>query len=200
MYSWRVPPRKSILARLALAATVMLICGAATPLTRAEVEQRLLREPRGLNPSDAAAIAREAAKLLLQIADDHAAAPPLRGRAMDALAYARTAPVHDFLENFLIRTLPSRDATDLMLLRKAAVALGWQAGGRAVEILALVLDHPDREVRLDAAVALGLTRAQAAEKPLRARLAQETDAAVRAQIETQLKVLAPPAHPNSPGP
>ena len=50
---------------------------------------------------------------------------------------------------------------------RAAVALGWQAGGRAVDVLALLLDHADPEVRSDAALALGLTRAHAAEKPLR---------------------------------
>jgi len=42
-------------------------------------------------------------------------------------------------------------------------------------------------------VALGLTRARSAEKPLRDRLAAETDTAVRAQIETQLRVLAGPS-------
>jgi phage-related baseplate assembly protein len=42
-------------------------------------------------------------------------------------------------------------------------------------------------------VALGLTRARSAEKPLRDRLTTETDTAVRAQIESQLRVLAGPS-------
>jgi HEAT repeat protein len=172
--------------------------GPAPAPSRAEVEARLQRGTRGLDPAEAAAIAHDAAGLLMRIADDRAAAPILRTRAMSALAYAGVPAAHDFLENFLIRTLPSRDATDRSLLRKAAVALGWQAGGRAVEILAQVLDHPDPEVRLDAALALGLTRAQAAVKPLRAQLAHETDAGVRAQLESQIKLLAPPVRSSAP--
>ena len=105
---------------------------------------------------------------------------------MEALTYVRTPATREFLENFLIRKRPSSDAVDHVLLRKAAMALGWQAGPRSVDAVAALLDHPDPEVRLDAVVALGLTRARSAEKPLRDRLAAEPDAAVRAQIESQL--------------
>ena len=111
---------------------------------------------------------------------------------MEALTYVRTPATRDFLENFLIRKRPSSDAVDHILLRKAAMALGWQAGPRSVDAVAALLDHPDPEVRLDAVVALGLTRARSAEKPLRDRLAAEPDATVRAQIESQLRVLAGP--------
>ncbi len=129
---------------------------------------------------------------LAQIASDRAAASTTRARAMEALTYVRTPATRDFLENFLIRKRPSSDAVDHILLRKAAMALGWQAGPRSVDAVAALLDHPDPEVRLDAVVALGLTRARNAEKPLRDRLAVEPDAAVRAQIENQLRVLAGP--------
>jgi HEAT repeat protein len=112
---------------------------------------------------------------------------------MEALTYVRTPAAREFLESFLIRKRPSSDAVDHVLLRKAAMALGWQSGPRSVVAVAALLDHPDPEVRLDAVVALGLTRARSAEKPLRDRLAAEPDARVRAQIESQLRVLVGPA-------
>jgi hypothetical protein len=161
--------------------------------TRVEVEARLRQARQGLSSTDLAELGAKAGVLLGEIADDKAVAAPIRLRAMAGLAYVRTPAAHDFLENFLIRKRPSSDPIDRALLRKAAIALGWQAGPRSVEILATLLDHADAEVRLDAVVALGLTRARGAEKPLRDRLSGEPDAAVRAQIENQLKVLVGPA-------
>src|SRR5262245_64773995 len=108
----------------------------------------------------------------MAIADDRAADRSLRARAVAVLAYARTARSHVFLENLVLRKAPSSDPTDRLLLRRAAVALGWQSGPRVVDILAPLLDHADAEVRLDAAVALGLCRSPKAEAPLRARLDQ----------------------------
>jgi HEAT repeat protein len=165
--------------------------GAATASapTRAEVEARLQKSPLGLSSTQLAELGAGAGGLLIQIAGDRAATPSLRGRALAALAYVRTPAAHDFLENFVVRNQPSSDAVDRVLLRKAAVALGWQSGPRCVEVLAPLLDHPDAEVRTDAVVALGLTRARAAEKPLRDRLALESDPGVRTQIENQLKTL-----------
>ena len=142
-----------------------------------------------LSAPEVADLGAGAGPLLVQIADDRAATPPTRARAMEALTWVRTPATRDFLENFLIRKRPSSDAVDHLLLRKAAMALGWQAGPRSVDAVAALLDHPDPEVRLDAVVALGLTRARSAEKPLRDRLATEADATVRAQIESQLRVL-----------
>ena len=167
----------------------------ATPpatATRAEIEARLQKAARGLSATEVADLGPGAGALLAQIADDRAVATTTRARAMQALTYVRTSVTRDFLENFLIRKRPSSDAVDHVLLRKAAMALGWQAGPRSVDAVAALLDHPDPEVRLDAVVALGLTRARSAEKPLRDRLAAETDATVRAQIESQLRVLGEP--------
>jgi len=180
---------------LLLAAGLIAITGrarAAAPAapTRADVEARLQRAAHGLSPTEVAELGAGAGALLAQIAGDRAAPVPLRTRAMEALTYVRTPATRDFLENFLIRKRPSSDAVDHTLLRKAAMALGWQAGPRSVDAVAALLDHPDPEVRLDAVVALGLTRARSAEKPLRDRLATEPDAGVRAQIESQLRVLA----------
>jgi len=160
--------------------------------TRADVEARLQKAARGLSAAEVADLGAGAGAVLSQIADDRAASPTIRARAMEALTYVRTPATRDFLENFLIRKRPSSDAIDHVLLRKAAMALGWQGGPRSVDAVAALLDHPDPEVRLDAVVALGLTRARSAEKPLRDRLAAEPDATVRAQIESQLRVLAAP--------
>ena len=160
--------------------------------TRATVEARLRQGRQGLSSTDVAELGAAGGVFLVEIAGDKAAAAPIRLRAMAGLAYVRTPAAHDFLENFLIRKRPSSDPLDRAMLRKGAVALGWQGGPRTVEVVAALLDHADAEVRLDAVVALGLTRARSAEKPLRERLAGEPDAAVRAQIENQLKVLVGP--------
>ena len=179
---------------IGLIAITSLARAAAPPaITRAEVELRLQKAPRGLSATEVADLGAGAGAWLAQIADDRAAPPTTRARAMQALTYVRTPATRDFLENFLIRKRPSSDAIDHILLRKAAMALGWQAGPRSVDAVAALLDHPDPDVRLDAVVALGLTRASGAEKPLRDRLAVEPDATVRAQIESQLRVLARPS-------
>ena len=168
--------------------------GVARPAapTRGEVQARLEKAARGLSAHDVADLGAGAGGLLAGIADDKTVAAPIRLRAMAALAYARAPATHDFLESYLVRQRSSRDPLDRALLRKAAIALGWQSGPRTVEVLAELLDHDDAEVRLDAVVALGLTRTRRAEKPLRDRLAIETDAGVRAQIEGQLRVLLGP--------
>jgi hypothetical protein len=129
---------------------------------------------------------------LMAIASDQAAPETVRARALSALAYARGLKVQTFLENFVVSRTPPLDATDRLLLRRAAVALGWQGDARLVEVLAPLLDNTDADVRLDAAVALGLGRTRGAEAPLRARLTAETDAAVRRQIEASLKSVTAP--------
>jgi HEAT repeat protein len=134
--------------------------------------------------------------LLMAIAEDPTADELLRSRALAALAYAHSGRVHAFLENFIIRKTPSSAPVDRTLLRRAAIALGWQAGPRVVDTLAPLLDHPDRDVRLDAAVALGMSRERGAEKPLRAHLGEEQDPAVKRQIEAALRSVAPAAAPH----
>jgi HEAT repeat protein len=185
--------RAFVCAAWLIAITGLAEAGPPTAATRAELEARLQKATRGLSATEVADLGAGAGALLAQIADDRAVATTARARAMEALTYVRTPATRDFLENFLIRKRPSSDAVDHILLRKAAMALGWQAGPRSVDAVAGLLDHPDPEVRLDAVVALGLTRARSAEKPLRDRLAAEPDATVRAQIESQLRVLGEPA-------
>jgi len=63
------------------------------------------------------------------------------------------------------------------------------SGTGAAETLALLFDNEDAEVRLDAVIGLGLTRAATAVPPLRKQLAVEQSPRVRDQIERQLRAL-----------
>jgi hypothetical protein len=157
---------------------------------RPAMEIRLEKAATGLTAADASALGPGEIRILCAIVDDRAAAPALRARALAAVGLVRTPAAHEFLENLLIRKLPSSDPTDRLLLRKGAVALGWQSGPRVVESLSPLLNHADPDVRLDAVVALGLARTRTAEKPLQDRLAREDDANVRRQITTQLRLLS----------
>jgi HEAT repeat protein len=159
--------------------------GAAAKISaRTEVETAL---GKANGPADLQRLAATAQGPLMAIASDRTTSEPVRSRAFTALAYARNVRAATFLENFIVAKTPSSDATDRVLLRHAAVALGWQGDARLVETVAPLLDNADAEVRLDAAVALGLGRARNAEGPLRARLANETDSGVRRQIEASLR-------------
>jgi hypothetical protein len=162
--------------------------GADSPklAARAEVETAL---GKGSGPAELQRLAATAERTLMTIAADPAASETVRARALSALAFARNAHVQAFLENFVIGKTPSSDRADRVLLRHAVVALGWQGDPRLVETLAPLLENADSEVRLDAAVALGLGRTRDAEAPLRARLATETDPAVRRQIEASLRAV-----------
>ncbi len=166
-----------------LAALLAADAGAPASSTRHDVEAALNKNP---SPTELHRLADTAEPTLIAIAGDRAASPAARGRSLAALAYARSGRAHTFLENFIIKTTPSRDPADHVLLRRAAMALGWQSGPRLTEVLAPLLDSDDREVRLDAAAALGLGRAHDAERPLRARLEVETDPAVKHEIQAAL--------------
>jgi len=158
---------------------------AKTP-TRVEVETAL---GKGGSPGELQHWAASADGILTALAADRTASETVRGRALSALAFAKTSRAHAFLENFIIEKAPSSAPVDRVLVRRAAGSLGWQGGARVVEVLGPLLDNGDPDVRLDAAAALGLARARDAEGPLRARLALETDPAVRRQIEAALKAV-----------
>ncbi len=159
---------------------------AAKAPTRADVEASLAKSSA---PGNLQRWAAAADGILTVVAADRAASETVRGRALAALAYARTARVHAFLENFVIEKTPSSAAVDHVLVRRAAVSLGWQGGARVVEIVAPLLESTDADVRLDAAAALGLCRSREAEAPLRARLAVESDPAVKRQLEVALQAV-----------
>jgi HEAT repeat protein len=162
--------------------------GAGSPRkvsARLEVEAALGKA----GPADLQRLAATAQGSLMAIASDRTSAEIIRARALSALAYARNLTAQTFLENFIVGRTPPLDPTDRVLIRHAAVALGWQGDARLVEIVEPLLDNADIDVRMDAAVALGLARTRSAEAPLRARLATETDGAVRRQLEASLRAV-----------
>jgi hypothetical protein len=180
--------------------------------TRQAVEQLLRASERPPGPSELAAIGAGAEDALVAIAADGAAEATLRGRATGALAHAASPRARKFLMDVVTRGAPGDPAAsagtnaaasagakvaasvgantgDRLVLRRAAVALGWQGGPTAAPALGALLAHADPEVRTDAAVGLGLTRLEPAASLLRNHLAVEKDAKVRAHISRQLSVI-----------
>ena len=135
------------------------------------------------------ALAAAPENALMAIASDARLDGLLRSRAVAALRLVPSPGAHVFLCKLIETKAKATDATDRLIVRRAAVALGWMAGTRAAETLALLFDNEDVEVRLDAVIGLGLTRAAAAVPPLRKQLAVEQAPRVRDQIERQLRAL-----------
>ena len=128
-------------------------------------------------------------EILIAIAGDPKADLQLRARAVTALGYVSTRPGRAFLEAVVKDKTSSKDAGDKLLLRKAALALGWAGGTRVPAQLGPLLDHPDPDVRLDVAIGLGLTRSEEAADLLRKRFDVETVPKVRSQIGRQLRLI-----------
>jgi HEAT repeat protein len=148
------------------------------------------------------ALSRAPQKPLQAIAVDARAPRLVRARAVAALRLFPSAETRVFLGNLIETNAKARDATELLLVRRAAVALGWMAGAGVCQQLALLFTNDDVEVRVDAAIGLGLTRAPEAPALLRKQLAVEATARVRDQIERQLRALPqpPPPPPKKPQP
>jgi hypothetical protein len=159
-------------------------------VSRADVEKRLRATERPLSAGDLMSLGgAEAEATLVAIARDRKAEPLLRARATGALAAAVGAAARAFLLEVVRRAAPEEDAGERAVLRRAAIALGWQGGPGAPEPLGSLLTHTDPDVRIDAALALGLTRLPAAAQLLRAHLPVERDTRVRANVERQLRTV-----------
>jgi len=129
--------------------------------------------------------------LLMSIVDDTRAGGLVRSRAVAALRLLPSPAVQGFLGKLVAAKARAKDATDRLIVRRAAVALGWMAAPNAAAQLATLFANDDAEVRLDAAIGLGLTRTEDAAVILNRQLAVETDARVRDQIQRQLHALGP---------
>jgi HEAT repeat protein len=180
---------------LLLMATVALVPrpGAARPrATRSTVEARLRAYEPG-NASGWQALGPGADEALVEIGRDPKVEVLIRARAVSALGYFPTAPARRFLEQTVApgASDPARpaDAGDRLLLRRAAVALGWIGGLEVPARLGPLLAHSDPEVRVDAAIGLGLTRLSGAADLLRKRFDVEPVPRVRSQIGRQLRVI-----------
>jgi len=162
--------------------------GAASDDARPKVEAYLTLNDVAV-AAELRALARAPEGVLMAIALDAKADGLLRARAVAALRLVPTPEVGAFLGKLLRTHATASEASLRLVLRRAAVARGWLGGPGAPESLALLFENDDAEVRLDAVIGLGLTRAASAAPILRKQLAVEPAPRVREQIERQLHVL-----------
>jgi HEAT repeat protein len=179
------------------ALVLMLLLGVSLPAaarpvtpprpTRATIEPRL----RSYQPDPAGwrALGPGTDQALIEIAGDGKVEVLLRSRAVSTLGYFSTPAARKFLETTIEGKGTSADAGDRLLVGKAAVSLGWLGGVDVPSRLAPLLSHADPDLRLDAAIGLGLTRLPAAADALKKRLELETVPRVRAQISRQVQVI-----------
>jgi HEAT repeat protein len=154
---------------------------------RATVENRLHKyQP---DPAAWRALGPGTDDALLEIGGDGKVEVLVRARAISTLGYFPTPAVRKFLEATIEGKGASSDPGDRLLVGKAAVALGWIGGVQVPGRLTPLLASADPDLRLDAAVGLGLTRLAAAADSLRKRLDIETVPRVRAQISRQIQVI-----------
>lgn len=162
----------------------------AVPDLRRAVEARLRAVETPPGADELKVLGAGVPEALLAIAADPKAEILVRARATSALGFFPSAVVRERLLAMLAPAGPEAPPAtqgELLLARKAAMALGWQAAG--VKEVAGLLEHGDADVRIDAAFALGLTRLPAAAERLRVRSVVEKDTRVQRQIERQLRVL-----------
>jgi HEAT repeat protein len=178
---------------------IVSLSAGATParVSRDTVEPKLVRYHP--DPAQWRALGPGTDETLIQIAGDPKAELLVRSRAVSTLGYFATAASRRFLATTIETKAASAEAGDRLLVRRAAVALGWLGGTDVPGRLAPLLSSDDADVRVDAAVGLGLTRLPAAAASLRKRLDLEPVERVRAQISRQLQAieatLAPPPEP-----
>jgi hypothetical protein len=142
-------------------------------------------------------LAKAPENALMAIASDTRVDGLIRSRAVAALRLVPTKGVQSFLGKLVEAKAKATEAADRLIARRAAVALGFTLAPGAAEKLALLFENEDAEVRLDAAIGLGLTRAETAATLLRRQLAVESVPRVRDQIERQLRALPePPPEPD----
>jgi HEAT repeat protein len=132
------------------------------------------------------------AKELIAIASDEHAQGLTRARAVSALRLWPSPVVQSYLENLIQDKATAAAPDDRLLLRRAAIALGWMAGSDAPDLLAALFANEDVEVRVDAVLGISMSRAETAAGTLRKQLVIESSPRVRQQIERQLAALAPP--------
>ena len=174
------------------AAMGVLLAGPATPAPRpdrAAVEARLRANTLPSSAADWRALGPGTDEVLIAIAGDAKAELQLRAHAVTALGVVSTRAGRAYLEVVVKQKASSTDAGDKQLLRKAALALGWAGGTLVPSQLGPLLEHPDPDVRIDAAIGLGLTRSEEAADLLRVRFDVETVPKVRSQIGRQLRLI-----------
>jgi hypothetical protein len=182
-----------MLFRLLGAALSLLLAGPsappAGPTARASVEERLRANTQPSSAAEWRGLGSGVEEVLVALAGDSKVDVQLRGRAVSALGLVSTRTGRAFLEKLVKESAASNGAGEKTLLRKAVVALGWIGGAAVPSLLGPLLQHPDADVRTDAALGLGLTRSEQAADLLRARFEVETVPRVRNQIGRQLALV-----------
>jgi HEAT repeat protein len=137
-------------------------------------------------------------KDLMAITTDEETEGLTRARAVAAMRLLPSPAVEGFLSKLIADHGRAPDATMRLILRRAAVALGWIGGGDAADRIAALFDNDDPEVRVDAVLGISMSRAENAAALLRRQLVGEPSPRVREQIQRQLAAL-PRAAQEPPG-
>jgi HEAT repeats len=174
---------------LVLGLTLAPGVGLAARAERGAVLKLLGASERAPSNKELRALGDGVDNVLVAIANDKNVEPKMRARAVSALAFVPTAASRAYLGKIVGGGAAAKDDNDLLLIRRAAVSLGWQGGSPVPAQLADLLRHADADVRVDAALALALTRLPGAADLLRARVDVEQDARVRGHISRQLRVV-----------
>lgn len=138
-----------------------------------------------LTPARMAELGPDADLALIDVLRDGKLSATVHGRAVDGLAASGSKVARDHL----VRVAMATGEVELTVLRRALLGLGWLRDGRAPEIIAPWLDHASAQVRLDAAVALALTKTEAAIDLLTRHNRNEKDTNVRKKIDRLVKRL-----------
>ena len=177
---------------------------AAAPQTKTASKESVLRALKGeaaITPAGVASWGKDADLVLIDLVRDTKLEGAVRARAVDALGASGSPVARDQLVR--VATVSAEEA-ELPLLRRALLALGWVADGRAPATIAPWLSHESSAVRVDAATALALTKTAEARDLLQRRLRDEKDAPTRARIERLVRelerTLPPPPRRRAPPP
>lgn len=137
---------------------------------------------------------------LQSVATDGSASPAFRLRAIHALSTycavpAGSAcpggdPAHQVLVGLVDAYGSAQSGSDLLILRGAVEALGLMKDPDDEAKLAGLLNHPSRDIRSTAALALGALCNTAAQTPLHQRLTNESTDQVKLAISAALRILA----------
>lgn len=165
-------------------ALAILLLGAALPASAGDLRDAVMSELSGIEDPPTAeslrALGEAVGPELLEIAQDTEVGKSKRGRAVHALGWFPTPAARSFLDLAIA-------GQDARLARKAAYALanGW--GDAALPQLSGALASTDVQTRIAAAGALAIVGTEPAREALKARLADESEPAVRESIESAIQ-------------
>jgi HEAT repeat protein len=187
---------RSVLAAILLASSLWPLTGCAqaarepAPPLRVATQSLSAEEDRALrskvialldaedHDQELSQLGPESIRLLQQIFNTPANRPARRLRAIEALGRVQGAEASDEL-----RAILKEKAVSAQYRSAAAVALARREGKAAVEELRAYLGDPSTELRVGAARALGYIGGPDARAAVEDRVAKETDAKVREELQ-----------------